>query len=200
MTGSRHDDRYGLPLSTSSSSAASAYRDGIDRMLSAWPGVAEAFERAITEDPDFALAHIARARVHSFYQQGEAARKEAAKARELVARHGTEREKSHVETLALAVEGQLGAALASALKHLESWPRDAVVLSLPLGAFGLFAFSGMADHDRARHELCERVAQHYGEDWWFLTMSGWAMTENGDVARGRAVTERGFNLRRANAH
>jgi hypothetical protein len=58
----------------------------------------------------------------------------------------------------------------------------------------------MADHDRARHELCERVAQHYGEDWWFLTMSGWAMTENGDVARGRAVTERGFNLRRANAH
>ena len=78
----------------------------------------------------------------------------------------------------------------------RAWPRDAVVLSLPLGAFGLFAFSGMADHDRARHELCERVAQHYGEDWWFLTMSGWAMTENGDVARGRAVTERGFDLRR----
>ena len=58
----------------------------------------------------------------------------------------------------------------------------------------------MADHDRARHELCERVARHYGEDWWFLTMSGWAMTENGDVVRGRAVTERGFDLRRQNAH
>jgi hypothetical protein len=85
-------------------------------------------------------------------------------------------------------------------RHVASWPRDAVVLSLPLGAFGLFAFSGMADHDRARHELCQRVAHHYGEDWWFLTMSGWAMTENGDVARGRAVTERGFDLRRANAH
>ena len=113
-------DRYGLPLSTMSSSAASAYRDGVDRMLSAWPGAAEAFDRAILEDPDFALAHIARARVHSFYQQGEAARKEAAVARELVARRGTEREKGHVETLALAVEGQLPAALASALKHLES--------------------------------------------------------------------------------
>ena len=193
-------DRYGLPLSTMSSSAASAYRDGVDRMLSAWPGAAEAFDRAILEDPDFALAHIARARVHSFYQQGEAARKEAAVARELVARRGTEREKGHVETLALAVEGQLPAALASALKHLESWPRDAVVLSLPLGAFGLFAFSGMADHDQARQDLCERHATHYGEDWWFLSNYGWSMTENGQVGRGRAMTERAFDLRRENAY
>ena len=100
-----HLDRYGLPLSTTSSEATEAYREGIDRTLSAWPGAAEAFDRAIADDPDFALAHIARARVHSFYQQGEAARKEAARARELAARNGTEREKSHVETLALAAEG-----------------------------------------------------------------------------------------------
>ena len=71
MSGMMHEDRYGLPLSTASSAAASAYRDGIDRMLSAWTGAAEAFERAIADDPDFALAHIARARIHSFYQQGE---------------------------------------------------------------------------------------------------------------------------------
>jgi Tfp pilus assembly protein PilF len=200
MRGTIHEDRYGLPLSTSYSTAATAYRDGIDRMLSAWPGAAEAFDRAITDDPDFALAHIARARVHSFYQQGEAARKEAATARDLVTRRGTEREQSHVETLALAAEGQLPAALASVLKHLESWPRDAVVLSLPLGAFGLFAFSGMADHDQARQDLCERHAQHYGEDWWFLSNYGWSMTENGQVAKGRAMTERAFELRRQNAY
>lgn len=199
MGGTMPEDRYGLSLSTGSSTAA-AYRDGIDRMLSAWPGAAEAFDSAITEDPDFALAHIARARVHSFYQQGEAARKQAALARDLVRRHGTERERSHVETLALAAEGQLPAALASALKHLESWPRDAVVMSLPLGAFGLFAFSGMADHDQARQDLCERHAQHYGEDWWFLSNYGWSMTENGEVAKGRAMTERAFELRRQNAY
>jgi hypothetical protein len=169
-------------------------------MLAGWTGTAETLERAIATDPDFALPHIARARVHAFYQQGDLARQKAAVSRELVARRGTERERSHVETLALAIEGRLPEAIAAMLKHVEAWPRDAVVLSLPLGAFGLFAFSGMADHDRARHELCERVARHYGEDWWFLTMSGWAMTENGDVVRGRTVTERGFNLRRANAH
>jgi hypothetical protein len=195
-----HEDRYGLPLSTSSDQAASAYREGIDLMLAGWTGMAEALERAIAADPDFALPHIARARVHAFYQQGDVARQKAAMARELVGKRGTERERSHIETLALAIEGRGADAIASMSRHVDAWPRDAVVLSLPLGAFGLFAFSGMADHDRARHELCERVAHHYGEDWWFLTMSGWAMTENGDVARGRAVTERGFDLRRANAH
>ena len=194
------EDRYGLPLSTSSDEAASTYREGVDLMLAGWTGTAETLERAIAADPDFALPHIARARVHAFYQQGDLARSKAALAREVVAKHGTERERTHVETLALAIEGRLPEAIASTLKHIEAWPRDAVVLSLPLGAFGLFAFSGMADHDRARHELCGHVAPHYGEDWWFLAMSGWAMTENGDVARGRAVTERGFNLRRANAH
>jgi tetratricopeptide (TPR) repeat protein len=200
MNAPAHHDRYGLPLSTDSAAAADAYRDGIDLLLSAWPGAAEAFERAIAADPDFALARIARARIHSFYQQGDAARQQAVYARQQVARRGTEREKSHVETLALAAEGQIAAALKSALAHLEEWPRDALVMSLPLGAFGLFAFSGMADHDQARQDLCERHAPHYGEDWWFLTNYGWALTENGAVAEGRAMTERAFAMRGANAY
>ena len=58
-------DRYGLNLSTASSEAAEAYRDGIDLMLSAWTGAAEAFDRSIAADPEFALAHIARARIHT---------------------------------------------------------------------------------------------------------------------------------------
>lgn len=194
------EDRYGLSLSTTSSEAANAYREGIDLLLAAWTGAAEAFERAIAADADFALAHIARARIHTFYQQGDLARKKAALARELVARHGSERERSHVETLALAVEGQIPAALASALKHLEAFPRDAIVMSLPMGAFGLFAFSGMADHDRARVDLCGRYAHHYGDDWWYLTNHGWALTENNEVSRGRAMTERGFAMREANAN
>jgi hypothetical protein len=195
-----HQDRYGLTLSTTSTEAADAYREGVDLLLAAWPGAAEAFDRAIAADPDFALAHIARARIHTFYQQGDVAREKAALARELVARNGTGRERTHVETLALAVEGRIPAALASALAHLEVDPRDAIVMSLPMGAFGLFAFSGMADHDQARVDLCGRHARHYGDDWWYLTTHGWALTENGDVARGRAMTERAFDMRKANAN
>ena len=163
MSSATHHDRYGLPLSASSAEAAAAYREGVDLMLSAWTGAAEAFERAIALDPDFALAHISRARIHTFYQQGDAARAEAATARELVARNGTPRERSHVETLALAIEGRGDAAIASVLNHLEEWPRDAIVLSLPLGAFGLFAFSGMADHDHARQDFVGFGAQHRGD-------------------------------------
>jgi len=35
------EDRYGLALSTSSETAAAAYRDGVDLMLSAWTGAEE---------------------------------------------------------------------------------------------------------------------------------------------------------------
>jgi tetratricopeptide (TPR) repeat protein len=195
-----HEDRYGLPLSTTSPEAAAAYREGVDLVLAAWTGAAEAFEQAIAADPDFALAHIARARIHTFYQQGDVARKKATLARELVARNGSEREKRHVETLALAIEGQLPAALASTLEHLEAFPRDAIVMSLPMGAFGLFAFSGMADHDQARVDLCGRYAHHYGDDWWYLYNHGWALVENNDLARGRAMIERAFAIREANAN
>jgi hypothetical protein len=193
-------DRYGLPLSTSSEAAAAAYRDGVDLMFSAWPGAAEAFDKAIAADPDFALAHIARARMHFIYADAKAAQAKAATARELVARHGSAREKSHVETLAVGMEGQSARSLSHALAHLAEWPRDAMVFVLPMGAFGLFAFSGMADHDQARVDLAERHAKHYGDDWFFLVNLGWSHTENGNVGHGREITERGFESRRANAN
>ena len=193
-------DRYGLPLSTSSEAAAAAYRNGVDLMLSAWPGAAEAFDAAIAADPDFALAHIGRGRMHFIYADGRAAQARAATARELVARNGTAREKSHVETLALGMEGQSAKSLDCALAHLDEWPRDALVFALPMGAFGLYAFSGMADHDQARVDLCARHARHYGDDWFFLTYLGWSHTENGNVGEGRDITQRAFEGRRENAN
>lgn len=192
--------RRGLPLSTTSDLAAERYRDGVDLLLAAWPGAAEALEEAMAADPDFALAHAARARLHAIRAEPDKARQRIAVAQEIVARHGTERERGHVAVLALAVAGQ-PAALGRALAHAEAWPRDVLILSLPLGAFGLLAFSGMADHDQARVDLCERHARHLdADDWWFLTYRGWAHTENGDVPHGRAFTQRGFDLRPSNAN
>lgn len=195
-----HHDRYGLPLSTASDAAAAQYREGIDLLLATWPGAAEALEAVIADDPDFALAHAARARLHAIRGEAAAARAAIAAARTLAERRGTERERSQVGILALAIEGQPAQALRQALAHLEAWPRDALVLSLPLGAFGLFAFSGMADHDQARVDLCERHARHYGDDWWFLTYQGWAQIENGDVGAGQALVQRALALRRHNAN
>lgn len=194
-------DRYSLPLSTTSDLAAERYRTGLDLLLSLWPGTAETLDEAIAADPDFALAYAARARFHAIRAELTEARAKIAKAMEIVARNGTERERSHVEILSLALNGQPAKALAGALAHADQWPRDILILSLPLGAFGLFAFSGMANHDQARVDLCERHARHFdADDWWFLTYRGWAHGENGNVPLGRALTERALELRRHNVN
>lgn len=194
-------DSRGLPLSTNSDEAAAHYREGVDLLLSAWPGADAALDAAIAADPDFALAHAARARLHAIRVEMAAARDRIATAADQVARGGTERERSHVEVLSLAIQGKSVAALDAALAHVEAWPRDILILGLPLGAFGLFAFSGMADHDQARVDLCERHARHFdADDWWFLNYRGWSHAENGAVAHGRDLTQRSHDLRRANAN
>ncbi|MCB8820210.1 tetratricopeptide repeat protein [Microvirga rosea] len=194
-------DSRGLPLSTTSDRAASRYREGIDLLLSAWPGASEVLDEAIAADPDFALAHAARARLYAIRTEMAKAKAWIATAEEVVARRGSERERSHVEILSLVINGQSAKALERALAHADTWPRDVLILSLPLGAFGLFAFSGMAGHDQARVDLCERHARHFdADDWWFLTYRGWSHAENGNVAHGRALTQRGYDLRRLNAN
>ncbi|UFN51623.1 tetratricopeptide repeat protein (plasmid) [Roseomonas sp. OT10] len=196
-----HLDSRGLPISTTSDRAAERYREGVDLMLSTWPGAAEALDEAIAADPDFALAHAARARTHAMRSESAKARAVAATAVKRVARRGTERERSHVHIIALAVNGRSAEALEQVRMHADTWPRDIVILSLPLGAFGLLAFSGQADHDQARVDLCERHASHFAaDDWWFLTYRGWSHAENGNVAYGRDLTQRGFDLRPNNAN
>lgn len=108
------------------------------------------------------------------------------------------RERAHVHILSLLIDGPPGKSLEALLQHLEEFPRDA--LSLALGAFGLYGFSGRADHDAARLALCRKLAPRYGEDWWFLTHLGWSHTEAGRLGAGARITERALNLRRENAH
>ena len=196
----RQDSR-GLPLSTVSDSAAAHYREGVALMLAAWPGAGQALEAAIGDDPEFALAHAARARLLAMSAEPVEARAAIATAEEIVAKHGDERERSHVSVLSLAVGGQSAKALERALVHIDAWPLDLLIFSLPLGAFGLFAFSGMPDHDQARVDLCERQADRFQQDdAWFLTNAGWAYAENGAVARGRGLLERSFELQSRDAN
>lgn len=191
-------DDWGLELSTLSEAAAAAYREGAALLLSAWPGAGERFEAALAHDPGFALAHVGRARGLAVAGDGAGMRAALARAAAL---GGTERERGHVAVMTDALAGRSDAALAGALAHAERWPRDVMILGLPLGAFGLFAFSGMADHDAARVALMERHRGAFADDdWWFLTYYGWALAEHGAAAQGRAMLERAVALRRANAN
>jgi hypothetical protein len=192
-------DRYGLALSSASPEAATAYREAVDLLLSAYPGADERLRAAVAHDEAFALPHAALARYHQIYSRTAQARSAIARARELVS-SATPRERGHVQILGLAIDGEPAKALEALLTHLEEFPRDALPLSLALGAFGLYAFSGRVDHDAARLALCRKLAPHYGEDWWFLTHLGWSHTEAGKLAAGGRLTARALELRGENAH
>ncbi len=117
-------DRYDLVLTTASEQAAAHYRDGVDCMLSAWHGAEAAFDRAIDADPGFALAHMARARLHQLNMEGKEARAMATRARELAA-GATPREIGHIDIMAAVIEGKPKVAVSAAEAHLEHYPRDA---------------------------------------------------------------------------
>ena len=56
-------DRYGLALSTGSAVARDAYIEACDLALTLYPGAVEAYDRAIANDPGFALAHVGKAQI-----------------------------------------------------------------------------------------------------------------------------------------
>jgi len=193
------EDRFGLPLSTSDPGAAGDYVAAVDLMLSANTGAETLLDRALAADPEFALARIAKARLCQVQARVPEAKQAAADARSLDARV-TPREARHIETIALAIDGNGPQAMALLEGHIADYPRDAMVLSLALGVFGLLGFSGRIDHHEAQLALLEREARHWGEDWWFLTYLGWARIELGDIVRGAAEVERALAGNPRNAY
>jgi len=183
------EDRFGLPLTTKDSAAVADYIAAVDLMLSANAGADALFDRAIATDPEFALAHIAKARLCQVQARIGEAKAAAGEARALIGRV-TRREARHIETIGLAIDGNGPGAMVLLEEHIAEYPRDGLALSLALGVFGLLGFSGRIDHHEAQLTLLESLAPHWGDDWWFLTYLGWARIELGDIARGAAEVER----------
>ena len=184
------DDGYGLSLACSAEAAAH-YRRGVELMFLSQPGADAAMGAAVAADPCAALAHGALGRIHQMNGDRPASMAAIAAARAAAA-GASERERSHIEVVGAGVEGKAPKSLALALEHLEKWPRDAVILSLPLGPFGLYAFSGMADHLPARLALCERYKDLHLGDWWFQSMYGFVLVDSGQPAAGGALIEKAF--------
>src|SRR6266567_8293313 len=195
----RFEDRFGLTLTTSSDAAAGNYVRALDLMLSANIGGEALLDAALAADPEFALAHIARARLLAVQARVGDAKQAAAAARALSDRV-TAREARHIETVALAIDGNGKRAMAMLEEHVAEYPRDALVLSLALGVFGLLGFSGRADFHEAQLALLLRLAPRWDEDWWFLTYLGWARIELGDIAAGAPEVERALALNPHNAY
>ena len=192
-------DRFDLSITAASREAVDHYIVGLDLLLSANTGAEERFARAIDIDPEFALAHVAYARLLQLQARMPEARQAVARARALSTRLSI-RERQHVEAIALAIEGAATQALAIVRTHASEYPRDALPLSLALGVFGLLGFSGRLDHHEAQLALLQELAPHWGDDWWFLGYLGWAYIETGEVEPGIRLVERSLTGNPRNAH
>ncbi len=192
-------DRFDLPVTAASAAAVADYVAALDLLLSANTGADALLDRAIAADPEFALAHIAQARLLQLQARMGEARAAAARARALAERVSA-REQRHIEAVALGIAGAASEALAQIRAHAAEYPRDALPLSLALGVFGLLGFSGRRDHHQAQLALLEELAAHWPEDWWFLGYLGWARIETGAIAAGTPLVERSLALNPRNAH
>jgi tetratricopeptide (TPR) repeat protein len=182
-------DRYGLSLSTSSQRARDAYVEGSDSVLCMGAGAEAHFRNALEADAAFALAHIGLARAMFLTGKALEARDAASTARKLGV-HATAREQSHINALALAIEGRAPESLAATREHLLSYPRDAMVLAPASSVLGLIGFSGSRRREQEQLELLRGLAPHYADDWWFLGMLAFAACECGELDEAWNLIER----------
>lgn len=188
-----------LRPTTTSAAALDAYRDGVDRLLTAKPLPEEAFARAIAADGEFALAHAGLARAQFLVARIPEAKAAAAKARALLTGLPA-RERNNAEVALMTTEGASAKAYALAREHLKTYPADAMVLAPCTGVFGLIGFSGRRGREAELRALMEEVAPHYGETPWFLVQLAFAQVESGDTELARATVERAMALDPRSAH
>ncbi|MEO8143913.1 MAG: hypothetical protein ABI654_06820 [Betaproteobacteria bacterium] len=192
-------DSFGNSVTGTVESAVRSYNAAVDAQLHAWPGVSDACDEAIRADPGFALPHALKALALAAYGRTSEARDALARGIEL--KPATAREQSFLELLAAIFDGKTLQALALVIEHCRRHPADPLAASTVVGAYGLFAFSGRADHDAARLDFLESLAPHYPSDFsWLLANRGWARIECGDVDEGLAMTLRAIAQRPNNAH
>ena len=189
------NDRYGLPVSTSSAKAFDHYQDGMDRLLSYRVGAAESFAAAIEADDGLALAH-AGAALYAYFLGDPSASASIGKARDRVA--GTSRrEQQHVDALSTLMSGNGTRGLAMIEEHVREFPRDALLVNQASSTIG---FGGRADREEYRLAFVERLAPSYGDDWWYQSALSFAYHEVGRFEESRKLSEASLAQYPANAN
>ena len=179
-------DRYGLPLTTSSTAAAERFQDGMDRLLAYGPGVEDAFNAALQADDRLAVAHAGIALVAVTNGDAAGARAAITRARETVG-GATRRERQHVEALSALVGGETARGLDLVAEHVAEFPRDALLVNQASSAIG---FAGRSDREQHRMEFLQRLAPAYGDDWWFHSALAFTYHEIDRYEDSRRLSER----------
>lgn len=163
-------DPYGYALTTSPDAAA-AYSRGLIDVLRLRSGALPSLASSIAHDPTFAVGHAALALLgHELCARVDV----DARLRDatLHAARASERERSHVH----AVVRHVGGDPAPLVRHLETYPLDALLLST---AVPTIAFAGVTEVAEEAWEIVERAAPAYGEDWWSSGLLAFVRQEQG---------------------
>jgi tetratricopeptide (TPR) repeat protein len=183
-------DRYGLPISTGSQTAAEQYVEGIDRLLSQNAGAEAGLRAAVEADTGFALGWADLAFVLAYQRQAEAAKRAVAHAEELIG-GASRRERRHVAAVSAFVNGQTDRPAALVREHLAESPRDALLVQM---AVMLLSGSGRITRREESRAMLEGLAPAYGEDWWFLGSLAFAHHETESYEQSRRFSERSLAL------
>ena len=194
------EDRYGLPMSTSSTTAAEHYVVGLDLLLSQNFGPEEAFGKATEADDGFALAHAALSIMLMLQAKVPEAKASVGRASALSSGISG-RERRHVEAISLFVNGKGPQSLALIREHLNEFPRDALMMRLASRLFLLgCSASGVANFPQELLALLKGVESDYGDDWAFLGQYSFAHHESGLLEDARRLAERSLQLLPTNAN
>lgn len=192
-------DRYGLPLTTASPTAAERYVEGLDLMMAQGYGPEERFQQAIEADEGFALAHGALAAMLSYRIQIPEAKASAERAMALSG-GATAREGQAVRAISLMIDGRGPEALALIREHLTEYPRDALMLRLANRLFILgCSGAGVPNFPEELLALLRSVEPQYGDDWAFLGQYAFAHHETGQFEDARRLAQRSLEQRPDNA-
>ena len=192
-------DRYGNNVSSTSQAAVDAYVEGVDLFLAAQAGGDAAFERAIGEDPSFALAHADLARFLQSIARPAEAKVALEKARAL-APTASAREQAHISILGHVIEARGAQAYDEINTHICDYPRDAMVVQPCAGVFSLIGFSGRDGREAESLAFFTALQSAYGNDWWFESILAFAQTEIGQLAQAEITTERAHQANPNNAN
>lgn len=192
-------DRYGNPITTDSEAAAQAYRLGVDLFLSGNFGAAGAFAEAVKADPNFALGHVALARINQMgAKPGPAA--EAMEKAQALSEACTTRERQHIAAFAHAVAGRTGDARAAVMDHVRDFPRDAFAAQMCCSVLGLIGFSGEVGREAELLSYTSWLLPHYQDDWWMLSMHALSLCEAGQTKASHDTMDRSLALNPRNAN
>ncbi len=183
------EKRTGNVLSCHSPEAADLYQEAVDLILGSESGAAEALDKVLEQDKDFALAAAAR-----YYVAQDVGDPGAYVYRELAeqgAPNASDWERAHIDVL-IGLLDQPGATRAKALAYIESTPTDLLVISQLTG--NMFFYDGPKKLETVLN-VFESVAEALGDDWALLARLGFAASEAGQRRRGRELIERALEMR-----